>query len=135
MVQKLRIGNLQSERGRYDGAMVYAQHKVRGDRRALLWRIAPSTHLRYLGNPSGTLTCVCVSVLQRQQVVMTEQLAKTHTSIHFSVMHPGWVDTPGILSNPIFFFPSLTFHLMLAFCRRVCLSQRSQTACQTSIAP
>ncbi|TNN01280.1 hypothetical protein fugu_010662 [Takifugu bimaculatus] len=29
LVQKLRIGNLQSERGRYDGAMVYAQHKVR----------------------------------------------------------------------------------------------------------
>lgn len=29
LVQKLRIGNLQSERGRYDGTMVYAQHKVR----------------------------------------------------------------------------------------------------------
>ena len=39
--------------------------------------------------------CVCVCVFQRQQVVMTEQLAKTHTNIHFSVMHPGWVDTPG----------------------------------------
>ncbi|XP_037124374.1 DHRS-12_like_SDR_c-like domain-containing protein [Syngnathus acus] len=59
LVQKLRIGNLQSERGRYDGAMVYAQHK-------------------------------------RQQVVMTEQLAKIHPSIHFSVMHPGWVDTPAV---------------------------------------
>ncbi|XP_012718640.2 DHRS-12_like_SDR_c-like domain-containing protein isoform X1 [Fundulus heteroclitus] len=59
LVQKLRIGNLQSERGRYDGTMVYAQHK-------------------------------------RQQVVMTEQLAKTHTNIHFSVMHPGWVDTPAV---------------------------------------
>uniref|UniRef100_A0A8C7Y871 Dehydrogenase/reductase 12-like a n=1 Tax=Oryzias sinensis TaxID=183150 RepID=A0A8C7Y871_9TELE len=58
-VQKLRIGNLQSERGRYDGTMVYAQHK-------------------------------------RQQVVMTEQFAKTHTNIHFSVMHPGWVDTPAV---------------------------------------
>ncbi|XP_006801269.1 DHRS-12_like_SDR_c-like domain-containing protein [Neolamprologus brichardi] len=33
---------------------------------------------------------------QRQQVVMTEQLAKTHTNIHFSVMHPGWVDTPAV---------------------------------------
>uniref|UniRef100_A0A674NS99 Dehydrogenase/reductase 12-like a n=1 Tax=Takifugu rubripes TaxID=31033 RepID=A0A674NS99_TAKRU len=62
LVQKLRIGNLQSERGRYDGAMVYAQHK-------------------------------------RQQVVMTEQLAKTHTSIHFSVMHPGWVDTPAVANG------------------------------------
>ncbi|KAK5928923.1 hypothetical protein CgunFtcFv8_010201 [Champsocephalus gunnari] len=59
LVQKLRTGNLQSERGRFDGTMVYAQHK-------------------------------------RQQVVMTEQLAKTHTNIHFSVMHPGWVDTPAV---------------------------------------
>uniref|UniRef100_A0A3Q2Y659 Dehydrogenase/reductase 12-like a n=1 Tax=Hippocampus comes TaxID=109280 RepID=A0A3Q2Y659_HIPCM len=59
LVQKLRIGNLQSERGRYDGTMVYAQHK-------------------------------------RQQVVMTEQLAKIHPSIHFSVMHPGWVNTPAV---------------------------------------
>ncbi|XP_056297741.1 DHRS-12_like_SDR_c-like domain-containing protein [Pseudoliparis swirei] len=62
LVQKLRTGNLQSERGRYDGTMVYAQHK-------------------------------------RQQVVMTEQLAKTHTNIHFSVMHPGWVDTPAVAST------------------------------------
>ncbi|KAJ4920189.1 hypothetical protein JOQ06_012512 [Pogonophryne albipinna] len=59
LVQKLRTGNLQSERGRFDGTMVYAQHK-------------------------------------RQQVVMTEQLAKTHTNIHFAVMHPGWVDTPAV---------------------------------------
>ncbi|XP_068441885.1 DHRS-12_like_SDR_c-like domain-containing protein [Clinocottus analis] len=59
LVQKLRTGNLQSELGRYDGIMVYAQHK-------------------------------------RQQVVMMEQLAKTHTNIHFSVMHPGWVDTPSV---------------------------------------
>ncbi|XP_049432916.1 DHRS-12_like_SDR_c-like domain-containing protein [Epinephelus fuscoguttatus] len=59
LVQKLRTGNLQSDRGRYDGTMVYAQHK-------------------------------------RQQVVMTEQLAKAHTNIHFSVMHPGWVDTPAV---------------------------------------
>ncbi|XP_017294345.1 DHRS-12_like_SDR_c-like domain-containing protein [Kryptolebias marmoratus] len=62
LVQKLRIGNLQSERGRYDGTMVYAQHK-------------------------------------RQQVVMTEQLAKTHSNIHFSVMHPGWVDTPAVANT------------------------------------
>uniref|UniRef100_A0A1A8QTG1 Flj13639 n=1 Tax=Nothobranchius pienaari TaxID=704102 RepID=A0A1A8QTG1_9TELE len=59
LVQKLRIGNLQSERGRFDSTMVYAQHK-------------------------------------RQQVVMTEQMAKTHTTVHFSVMHPGWVDTPAV---------------------------------------
>ncbi|XP_042596165.1 dehydrogenase/reductase SDR family member 12-like [Cyprinus carpio] len=59
LVQKLRTGNLQSQRGRYDGTMVYAQNK-------------------------------------RQQVVMTEQFAKAHPNIHFSVMHPGWVDTPTI---------------------------------------
>ncbi|KAK1900494.1 Dehydrogenase/reductase SDR family member 12 [Dissostichus eleginoides] len=29
LVQKLRTGNLQSERGRFDGTMVYAQHKVK----------------------------------------------------------------------------------------------------------
>ncbi|KAJ3590548.1 hypothetical protein NHX12_008498 [Muraenolepis orangiensis] len=59
LVQKLRIGNLQSDRGRYDGAMVYAQHK-------------------------------------RQQVVMTEQLAKTvanampefHSSMRESLRTP-----------------------------------------------
>ncbi|CAL8342806.1 unnamed protein product [Gadus morhua 'NCC'] len=59
LVQKLRTGNLQTDRGRYDGAMVYAQNK-------------------------------------RQQVVITEQLAKNHLNIHFSVMHPGWVDTPAV---------------------------------------
>ncbi|XP_076833528.1 DHRS-12_like_SDR_c-like domain-containing protein [Brachyhypopomus gauderio] len=62
LVQKLRTGNLQSQRGRYDGTMVYAQNK-------------------------------------RQQVVMTEQFAKAHTNIHFSVMHPGWVDTPMIANT------------------------------------
>ncbi|KAL4647159.1 dehydrogenase/reductase SDR family member 12-like isoform X1 [Arapaima gigas] len=59
LVKKLRLGDLQSERGRFDGTMVYAQHK-------------------------------------RQLVVMTEQLAKAHPNIHFSVMHPGWVDTPAV---------------------------------------
>ncbi|XP_048836503.1 DHRS-12_like_SDR_c-like domain-containing protein isoform X2 [Brienomyrus brachyistius] len=65
LVKKLRIGDLQSERGRFDGTMVYAQNK-------------------------------------RQLVVMTEQLAKTHPGIHFSVMHPGWVDTPVAESMPDF---------------------------------
>ncbi|XP_072216544.1 dehydrogenase/reductase SDR family member 12 isoform X3 [Excalfactoria chinensis] len=35
----------------------------------------------------------------RQQVVLTEQWAKTHRSIHFSVMHPGWADTPAVRSS------------------------------------
>ncbi|XP_036410453.1 dehydrogenase/reductase SDR family member 12-like [Megalops cyprinoides] len=33
---------------------------------------------------------------KRQQVVMTEQWAKAHSSIHFSSMHPGWADTPAV---------------------------------------
>uniref|UniRef100_A0A673WND2 Dehydrogenase/reductase 12-like a n=1 Tax=Salmo trutta TaxID=8032 RepID=A0A673WND2_SALTR len=36
LVQKLRTGNLQTEIGRYDGTMVYAQHKVRGARERVL---------------------------------------------------------------------------------------------------
>ncbi|TMS07350.1 Dehydrogenase/reductase SDR family member 12 [Larimichthys crocea] len=36
LVQKLRTGNLQHERGRYDGTMVYAQHKVRPELQHLL---------------------------------------------------------------------------------------------------
>lgn len=33
---------------------------------------------------------------KRQQVVMTEVWAKAHPNIHFSVMHPGWADTPAV---------------------------------------
>ncbi|XP_030629025.1 dehydrogenase/reductase SDR family member 12 [Chanos chanos] len=33
---------------------------------------------------------------KRQQVVMTGALAKEHPKIHFSVMHPGWADTPAV---------------------------------------
>ncbi|XP_023700006.1 DHRS-12_like_SDR_c-like domain-containing protein isoform X2 [Paramormyrops kingsleyae] len=65
LVKKLRVGDLQSERGRFDGTMVYAQNK-------------------------------------RQLAVMTEQLAKTHPGIHFSLMHPGWVDTPVAEAMPDF---------------------------------
>ncbi|XP_074843518.1 dehydrogenase/reductase SDR family member 12 isoform X2 [Carettochelys insculpta] len=35
---------------------------------------------------------------KRQQVVLTEQWAKVHKNIHFSVMHPGWADTPAVRS-------------------------------------
>ncbi|XP_042110698.1 dehydrogenase/reductase SDR family member 12 isoform X4 [Ovis aries] len=31
---------------------------------------------------------------KRQQVVLTERWARAHPAIHFSCMHPGWVDTP-----------------------------------------
>lgn len=33
---------------------------------------------------------------KRQQVTITEQLAKRHPSVHFSSMHPGWADTAAV---------------------------------------
>nr|XP_054520957.1 dehydrogenase/reductase SDR family member 12 isoform X7 [Pan troglodytes] len=33
---------------------------------------------------------------KRQQVVLTERWAQGHLAIHFSSMHPGWADTPGV---------------------------------------
>ncbi|KAG7229276.1 hypothetical protein INR49_012934 [Caranx melampygus] len=62
LVQKLRVNDLQSEKGYFDGVMVYAQNK-------------------------------------RQQVVLTQQWAKANPAIHFSVMHPGWVDTPAVSTS------------------------------------
>ncbi|MHC9314052.1 hypothetical protein, partial [Xanthomonas campestris] len=44
-------------------------------------------------------------------VVMTEQFAKVHTSIHFSVMHPGWVDTPMIANAMPDFYHSMKARL------------------------
>ena len=34
--------------------------------------------------------------LQRQQIVMTKKWAERYPKIHFSAMHPGWADTPGV---------------------------------------
>eukprot|EP00092_Neocalanus_flemingeri_P015866 GFUD01017176.1.p1 GENE.GFUD01017176.1~~GFUD01017176.1.p1 ORF type:complete len:323 (-),score=104.13 GFUD01017176.1:146-1114(-) len=36
---------------------------------------------------------------KRQQVVMTEQLARENKEVHFSVMHPGWADTPAVRNS------------------------------------
>ncbi|XP_076000753.1 dehydrogenase/reductase SDR family member 12 [Genypterus blacodes] len=36
---------------------------------------------------------------KRQQVVLTEQWAKANPLIHFSVMHPGWVNTPAVSTS------------------------------------
>ncbi|XP_070173436.1 dehydrogenase/reductase SDR family member 12-like isoform X5 [Littorina saxatilis] len=36
---------------------------------------------------------------KRQQVVLTEQYANKFPTIHFSCMHPGWADTPGVQSS------------------------------------
>ncbi|NP_001087650.1 dehydrogenase/reductase (SDR family) member 12 L homeolog [Xenopus laevis] len=36
---------------------------------------------------------------KRQQVILTEQWSKSNPNIHFSVMHPGWADTPAVRSS------------------------------------
>ncbi|XP_068602181.1 dehydrogenase/reductase SDR family member 12 isoform X2 [Brachionichthys hirsutus] len=35
----------------------------------------------------------------RQQVILSERWASQHKEIHFSSMHPGWVDTPGVRTS------------------------------------
>ncbi|XP_046393343.1 dehydrogenase/reductase SDR family member 12-like [Ischnura elegans] len=35
---------------------------------------------------------------KRQQVTLTEMYAKENPEVHFSVMHPGWADTPAVRS-------------------------------------
>lgn len=36
---------------------------------------------------------------KRQQVILTEQWAKALPKVHFSVMHPGWADTPAVRTS------------------------------------
>ncbi|KAM6948320.1 dehydrogenase/reductase SDR family member 12 [Aplochiton taeniatus] len=45
---------------------------------------------------------------KRQQVVLTEEWAQTNPAVHFSVMHPGWADTPAVATS----MPQ--FHQMMA---------------------
>ena len=59
LTHKLDVTDLMTEKGNFDGTMVYVQQK-------------------------------------RQQIVMTERWAKEFPDIHFSVMHPGWADTPAV---------------------------------------
>ncbi|XP_054691593.1 dehydrogenase/reductase SDR family member 12 isoform X3 [Grus americana] len=47
----------------------------------------------------------------RQQVVLTEQWAKAHRNIHFSVMHPGWADTPAVRSSMPDFYQKMKNNL------------------------
>ncbi|XP_055100823.1 dehydrogenase/reductase SDR family member 12 isoform X3 [Symphalangus syndactylus] len=44
----------------------------------------------------GTMVYAQNKVSERQQVVLTEWWAQGHPAIHFSSMHPGWADTPGV---------------------------------------
>ncbi|XP_068123227.1 dehydrogenase/reductase SDR family member 12 [Hyperolius riggenbachi] len=36
---------------------------------------------------------------KRQQVILTERWSKSNPKVHFSVMHPGWADTPAVRSS------------------------------------
>ena len=38
---------------------------------------------------------------KRQQVEMTESWAAKQLAIHWSVMHPGWADTPAVRTLPV----------------------------------
>ncbi|KAB0397996.1 hypothetical protein E2I00_018137, partial [Balaenoptera physalus] len=64
LVQKLSTDDLQSERTAFDGTMVYAQNKV------------------------------SEGFLKAATWVLFQRWARAHPAIHFSCMHPGWVDTP-----------------------------------------
>ena len=52
--------------------------------------------------------------LQRQQVIMTEQWAKKFPDIHFSVMHPGWADTPAVRTSMPGFYNAMKNKLRTA---------------------
>ncbi|XP_068602182.1 dehydrogenase/reductase SDR family member 12 isoform X3 [Brachionichthys hirsutus] len=48
----------------------------------------------------GTFDSVMVYAQnKRQQVILSERWASQHKEIHFSSMHPGWVDTPGVRTS------------------------------------
>lgn len=51
---------------------------------------------------------------KRQQVVMTEQLATQHPEVHFSVMHPGWADTPAVRTSMPDFYAKMKDKLRTA---------------------
>lgn len=51
---------------------------------------------------------------KRQQVVLTEMYAKEHPEIHFSVMHPGWADTPAVRSSMPDFYEKMKNSLRTA---------------------
>lgn len=124
LVQKLRIGNLQSDRGRYDGTMVYAQHKVRADPSYLT---AKATETR-----GHVWASVCVSPRGSRWWWRSSLQRPTRTSTSPSCIPAGWTHrvigrelnvttATGAFSNET----SLSLRL----------SQRWPTPCQTSTAP
>ncbi|XP_021232446.1 dehydrogenase/reductase SDR family member 12 isoform X2 [Numida meleagris] len=73
------------------GLFSLAKKRLRGDLRAACTYVLTTALLPLLEKEADARV--------RQQVVLTEQWAKTHRSIHFSVMHPGWADTPAVRSS------------------------------------
>jgi len=65
---------------------------------------------------------------KRQQVVMTEQYAKRYSEIQFSVMHPGWADTPAVRSSMPEFYEKMKNRLRTA-------EQGADTATWLAISP
>ena len=55
---------------------------------------------------------------KRQQVEMTESWASKHPSIHWSVMHPGWADTPAVRTKNTFILLSDEQYLSSFLIRR-----------------
>lgn len=51
---------------------------------------------------------------KRQQIVMSEQYAVKYPNIHFSVMHPGWADTPAVRSSMPDFYEKMKNRLRTA---------------------
>lgn len=51
---------------------------------------------------------------KRQQIVMTAEYAKKCKEVHFSVMHPGWADTPAVRSSMPDFYEKMKNKLRTA---------------------
>ncbi|KAK7087027.1 Dehydrogenase/reductase SDR member 12, partial [Halocaridina rubra] len=60
---------------------------------------------------NGTLV---YSQNKRQQVVMTLWYAQRYDKVHFSVMHPGWADTPAVRSSLPLFYEQMKDNLRTA---------------------
>lgn len=72
-------------------------------------------NLADLQSENGTFDGTMVYAHQkRQQVIMTEQWAKAFPEIHFSVMHPGWADTPAVRTSMPGFYNSMKNKLRTA---------------------
>ncbi|KAG0710306.1 Dehydrogenase/reductase SDR family member 12 [Chionoecetes opilio] len=65
---------------------------------------------------------------KRQQVVVTEQWTAQHPQVHFSVMHPGWADTPAVRTSMPEFYAKMKDRLRTA-------EQGADTAVWLTVSP